>query len=493
MVIPPESLVLPHGAGGSLQQQIRMAVAEAILSGRFRTGDRMPSSRGLAQHLGISRITVTLAYADLVAQDWLAARGRSGYFVSEGAPRQPGLAAAARGPEAVDYAALTGRRFSTAVALTKPPDWRSHPYPFLYGQADASLFDHQNWRLCALRALGKRDFGALADDWQERDDPALVDYIRRHILPRRGIAARAEEVLVTLGAQNGLWLAATVLLGPGRQAVVENPVYPGLRAILQQSGAEVRAVDVDEGGLPPEALPAGVDVVFAAPSHHSPTNATMPTARRRALLAAAAAQGFVVVEDDYEFEMSYLAPASPSLKSLDAEGRVIHAGSFSKSLFPGLRLGWLVGPESFIAEARALRVAVLRHPPGHLQRTAAYFLSLGHYEAQVARMKQAFRRRRQVMAEAIAASGLEIAAAGGFGGSSFWMRAPAGTDTEALAARLRRRGVLIEPGRAFFDPAQGPDNYYRLAYSSIPAARIPEGIAIIAAEIGPPAAAQREP
>jgi DNA-binding transcriptional MocR family regulator len=163
----------------------------------------------------------------------------------------------------------------------------------------------------------------------------------------------------------------------------------------------------------------------------------------------------VVVEDDYEFEMSYLAPASPSLKSLDREGRVIHAGSFSKSIFPGLRLGYLVGPAGFIAEARALRVAVLRHPPGHVQRTAAYFLSLGHYDALVNRMKQTFRRRRIVMDEAIRAQGLVVAATGGFGGSSFWMRAPEGVDTVPLAERLKARGVLIEPGRAFFDPAGG--------------------------------------
>ncbi len=485
MAIPAESFVLTPNAGGSLQQQIRAMVAEGILSGRFRAGERMPSSRGLAEHLGLSRITVTLAYAELVAQDWLTARGRSGYFVSDTAPRQPEFAARTPlGVEAVDYGVLAGHRFSRAVSVSKPADWRSYPFPFIYGQADATLFDHQNWRLCAIRALGRRDFEALTDDWQERDDPLLIEYIRRNILPRRGIAAREQEVLITMGAQNGLWLAAQVLLGPGRRAVLENPVYPGLRAILQQSGALVQAVDVDGEGLPPEQVPPGVDVVFAAPSHHSPTNATMPLQRRLALLEAASQRDFVVVEDDYEFEMSYLAPASPSLKSLDREGRVIHAGSFSKSIFPGLRLGWLVGPESFIREARALRVAVLRHPPGHVQRTAAYFLSLGHYDALVHRMKQTFRRRRQVMDEAIRAHGLEVAAAGGFGGSSFWMRAPEGVDTAEMALRLRGEGVLIEPGRAFFDPDGGPGNYYRLAYSSIPAVRIAEGVGIIARAMG---------
>ena len=128
-------------------------------------------------------------------------------------------------------------------------------------------------------------------------------------------------------------------------------------------------------------------MVFTTASHQCPTNATMPLERRLALLEAASREDFVVVEDDYEFEMSFLKPVSPALKSLDKGGRVIYAGSFSKSIFPGMRLGYLVGPPSFIAEARALRSMVLKHPPGHIQRTVAYFLSEGHYDALINRMR----------------------------------------------------------------------------------------------------------
>ncbi|MBS0565331.1 MAG: PLP-dependent aminotransferase family protein [Proteobacteria bacterium] len=488
MPIPVESFFLTPGAGGTLQQQIRQMVADGILSGRFRAGERLPSSRGLADHLGISRITVTLAYTELVAGDYLAARGRSGHFVSANAPRPPDFAPRApqgRGATGggVDWDRVAGRRFSDAPELAKPADWRSYPYPFIYGQADAALFDHQNWRACALMALGRKDFDALTDDYHTRDDPMLIDYILRTILPRRGIAARPEEVLLTMGAQNALWMAAAILAGPGRLAVQENPAYPGLRVILGQSGAARACVDVDEDGLPPDAIPKGAHVVFTTASHQSPTNCTMPVARRRALLDRARAQGFVVVEDDYEFEMSFHKSASPALKSLDDEGRVIYVGSFSKSLFPGLRLGYLVGAEPFIREARALRASVMRHPPGLIQRTAAHFLALGHYDSHLNRMAQTFRRRRQVMAEAIATSGLALAGPGTFGGSSFWMRAPEAIDCDRLAVALRAQGVLIEPGRLFFDPAAAPANHYRLAYSSIAQGRIAEGIALIAGAI----------
>jgi GntR family transcriptional regulator/MocR family aminotransferase len=188
----------------------------------------------------------------------------------------------------------------------------------------------------------------------------------------------------------------------------------------------------------------------------------------------------IIVEDDYEFEMSYLSPPSPALKSLDADGRVIYVGSFSKSLFPGLRLGYLVGSEPFIREARALRASVLRHPPGHIQRTAAYFLSLGHYDAQIRRMSRTLSERRNVLEAAIQHHGLTIAGRGTFGGSSIWMRAPKGVDTGQVALELRSKGVLIEPGAPFFAADNPPADYYRLAYSSIPVARIEAGVRLVA-------------
>ena len=483
MALPVETFFLQPDAQGTLQSQIQQMIAQGILSGRFQRGEKLPSTRKFAVHLGVSRITVTIAYTELLASDYLSSKGRSGYFVSENAPSPPVFTLGPDTQDAVDWTRAIGQRFSGGVTPSKPQDWSKYRYPFVYGQADQSIFDHANWRLCALQALGQRDFNSMTNDYYDQDDPQLIEFIVRHTLPRRGITAAPEQILITLGAQNALWLTAQVLLTQRRRAALEDPCYHALRDILIQSRCHVTPVRVDQDGLPPEAIPPETDVIFTTPSHQCPTNATMPMARRRALLERAREMDAIIVEDDYEFETSFLRPPSPALKSLDADGRVIYVGSFSKSLFPGLRLGYLVGSEPFIREARALRASVLRHPPGHIQRTASYFLSLGHYDALVRRMSNALHERRTKMEEVIAQTGLQIAGQGAHGGSSFWMRAPETVDTQILAARLRARGVLIEPGQSFFGGEEQPQNFYRLGYSSIPTSRITDGLQALASEI----------
>lgn len=483
MAIPVDALLLDPTYRGTLQARVQQMVAQGILSGRFRRGDKLPSSRKLAAHLGVSRITVTLAYNELVANDFLTSRGRSGYFVSDNAPDPPAFVPGRGETDVIDWSRAIGQRFTGGATPRKPLDWARYTYSFIYGQTDASLFDHANWRQCALQTLGARSFPELSNDLYDQDDPELIQFILRHTLPRRGIVARPDQVLITLGAQNALWLAAQVLLTQRRTAAIEDPSYPALRDILVQSRCHLVPVSIDAKGLPPGRLPKATDVIFVTPSHQCPTSATMPIGRRRALLDRARALDALIVEDDYEFEMAFLRPPAPALKSLDSEGRVIHVGSFSKSLFPGLRLGYLVGSEPFIREARALRASVLRHPPGHVQRMAAHFLSLGHYDAQIRKMTRVYHERRQVMEEAIARHGLKIAGHVAHGGSSFWMRAPDHVDTDHLASVLAERDVLIEPGRAFFVQDRPPGNFYRLAYSSIPAARINEGVARIAQAI----------
>ncbi len=481
--VPETIFFIDRASRAGLQSQIRETLVSAILSGRLFPGARLPSTRRLADYLNISRITVTLAYQELASQGYLEAKGRSAFLVA-GAPPLTGLETSEPADGGtVDWQGKIRASFSIAKPIRKPLDWRRYPFPFLYGQMDPTLFDLSAWRDCARRALSREDFELMAGDFAAADDMQLVNYICTRTLPGRGISARPDEILVTVGAQNALWLLIQLLLRPGSSAVCENPCHPDLSAALRLSGAEVTAIDVDRAGLPPQRLPPATDAVFVTPSHHAPTGATMPMQRRLELLDDAEERDFVIVEDDYEFEMSFLKPPSPALKSLDRNGRVLYVGSFSKSLFPGLRLGYLCAPAPVIREARALRALMLRHPPGHLQRTVAYFLGLGHYDAVIHRMRMEYRKRHEVMAAAIRREGLTIAGASDFGGSSFWIEGPEGLDANALMHELRGEGVLIESGFPFFAYDDNPCRYFRMAYSSIPASHIAEGVARTAAHM----------
>ncbi|MEK9935923.1 MAG: PLP-dependent aminotransferase family protein [Rhodobiaceae bacterium] len=473
----------------SLQSQIQQSVVEAILARAILPGDKLPSSRALAGQLGVSRNTVVLAYQALIDTGYVQPRERSGYVVSSDAPVShlaavPGVATAEDDGEGVDWRDKIVGACSDIRPVRKPLNWREYPFPFVYGQVDDELFSLTAWRDCARQALGMRNFGRMVGDFGLSDDPMLLNYICSRSLPRRGITARPEQILVTLGAQNALYLVAQLLVSGERRVVIEDPAYPDLRDILQQRTQRITALPVNTGGLViDEPTLAGSDVVFITPSHQCPTTHTMPADRRRELLELAGRHDFLIVEDDYEFEMNFLESATPALKSQDRDGRVIYVGSLSKSVFPGLRLGYLVAPEPLIEEARALRHLILRHPPGHAQRTLAYFMALGHYDAQIRRLRRHLAGRRRALQRALESHRLFTQSASHFGGTSFWVRGPDWLDSRQLAEQAAADGVLIEPGDVFFAPGSPPLNYFRLAYSSIPEARIAEGVSRLASAI----------
>jgi GntR family transcriptional regulator/MocR family aminotransferase len=324
--------------------------------------------------------------------------------------------------------------------------------------------------------MGKRWLDAWTMDQYTEDDPLLLEEISRRILPRRGIAASPEQILITLGAQNALYLISALLVGPGTRVVIENPGYPDLRNMLDLRSERVESVPVDRDGIAVDGRLGEADLVFCTPSHHFPTTVTMTLERRKALLASARLHDFVIVEDDYEFETNYMGTPLPALKSLDTEGRVLHVGSLSKSLMPGLRLGYVVADQTLITELRALRRLMLRHPPGNNQRAAALFMANGHFDALVRRIHRVYRERWQVMAGALDEYFPEWSQSPGFGGSSYWLTGPDSLDTEELAARALDDGVLIEPGRAFYIDSEEGRRSFRLGFSSIPAERIGEGV-----------------
>lgn len=473
---------------GGLQTQIREFFVSAILSGSLIPGEALPSTRNLARQLAVSRNTVILAYQALMDSGYIESRDRSGFVVSRDAPvsttapHGSDALSKARGPistagEQIDWQQKFITRQTPPQVLEKPLDWRDYAYPFIYGQADSQLFSHSEWRDCARQALGIRDFATIAGDFGFNDDPMLVDYICSHSLPRRGIRVRPEQILVTVGAQNALFLLAQLLVDNDRRVVIEDPFYPDLRDLLRRRTSQIITLEVDSQGLVmDEERLAMADLVIITPSHQCPTTATMALERRKQLLMLAEKHDFLIIEDDYEFEMNFLAPPAPALKSMDEHGRVLYVGSFSKSLFPGLRLGYLAGSAPLIEAARSLRHLMLRHPPGLTQRTAAYFMALGHYDAQIRRLRRHLEERRRALQTALDASPLLIETAARFGGTSFWVHGPDWLDARELAREAASDGVLIEPGDIFFASSSPPKQYFRLAYSSIAASRIGAGM-----------------
>ncbi|MCV0379971.1 PLP-dependent aminotransferase family protein [Nitratireductor sp.] len=472
--ISPES-------GQTLQAQIRQAIVSAILDRQIAPSMPLPSCRILAEKLGVARGTVVLAFQQLVDQGFLIARERRGHFVNPevlAAPPRPPRKQG--GKDGVNWAERFQILASEMPEPRKNEDWMKASYPFVYGQFDPGLFPTAEWRECNRMALAVLEIRNWAADMVDRDDPLLIEQIQARLLPRRGIFANPDEILITLGSQHALYMLATLLMSRGKKVAVENPGYPDARSIFQLAGAQIAPVPVDRQGIDVAQIPEDADFVFATPSHHCPTMVPLSQARREALLEGAERNDWIVIEDDYDSQLADERPQA-ALKGLDRTGRVVHLGSMSKTLAPGLRMGYIVAPADLIAELRALRRFMLRHPPANNQRAVALFLSLGHHDTLVRRISAAFEERREKLYQAVGDILPDWNAADIRGGTSLWLEGPPGLDTVALAKSAARRSVLIEPGARFFIDRPRATQFMRLGISSIAAQQIEPGIRELAA------------
>jgi GntR family transcriptional regulator/MocR family aminotransferase len=470
----------------SLQAQIRQTLVSAILDGQLDDTDPLPSTRKMAKVLGVSRNTVVLAYQSLLDDGYLVSRERSGYYVNGQMvktanieARNLGKSGTAEQPSQLDWKGRFRVRPSSQENISKPLDWQSYRYPFIYGQVDHELFPISEWRDCSRQALGKRWFGAWTNDIWETDDPLLVEQIRRRLLPRRGIGVTDDNVMITLGAQNALYILASLLVSPETQVAMEEPGYTDVRNIFKLKTDRITSIPVDEHGLVVDERLDQCDLAFVTPSHQFPTTVTMPLERRMALLAKAKAKDILIIEDDYEFETNYVNEPCPALKSLDDENRVLYVGSLSKTLFPGLRLGFLVGAPELIREARQLRRLMVRHAPNNNQRTAALFLSLGHHDSLIRRLHRSYRERWGIIGEATRKYFPDTKSVPSFGGTAIWVKAPRGVDSDKLSAHAAEQGILIEPARIHFADPEVPCRWFRLGFSSIKAEKIEPGIKLL--------------
>jgi GntR family transcriptional regulator / MocR family aminotransferase len=476
--------------GRNLQNQIRTMFVDAILEGRLAAGASVPSSRELSDALGVARNTVVLAYQELVAKGFLLTRDRSGHCVNPDMVRPSlGPESGKEGLETAQVIPMRGAgpdwpsRVTVSLGeqrnIVKRSDWQKHPYPFLYGQFDASLFPTAEWRECCMKALSVADIHEWAQDLILHDDALLVREICSKVLPRRGVWATPEQVVVTVGAQHALYMISELLFSKSTCVSMENPGYPDARNIFSLKAGSIIGHNLDEGGLPVGSELSRSDYVYITPSHQCPTGVKMPLNRREALLAAAQEHDFVVIEDDYEAESGFGEDPSPALKSMDRFGRVIYLGSLSKTFAPGLRLGYIVAPAEIIRELRRLRRLMVRHPSAFIQRAFALFISLGHQDSTVRKQTVIYRQRLSALREAFARHLPEFEVSQSHGGSSLWVQGPQRLDSRALAKAAQARGVLIEPGDVFFHEPT-PFNFFRLGFSAINTERIEPGVEILA-------------
>lgn len=470
----------------SLQAQLRTRIIETINAGLITPGQKLPSSRQLAVALSVSRNTVTLAYQQLAAEGHLVTRERSGFYVAASnvpiaRPAGPASLSVGRtdgGPS------LAAARIRTSIgadpAFRCPPDWQNYRFPFIEGRYDQSLFPVAEWREASRFALGVREIEQWSIDNGDADDEKLVEEIRTKLLPRRGISARPDEILITSGEQQAFHLLAELFLRPGIRVGVEEPGLPAMRELAALRGAATHAIDVDEEGLVIGEDIGRCDIVHVSPSRQRPTGVTMSRERRQRLLEAARSHDLLVIEDDFECEMTYLRSAQPAMRAMDGGERVLYVAALSKLLSPGIRLGYLVGPADVIAAARRLRSLTTKRPSPNNQRTAAFFLSLGHYDAMLSRLNRVCEARLIALRDALNHYRPEsIAIPPVEGGTAYWVKGPENLDAGELVRAADAHGILIEPVDAYFaDPARH-QNMFRLGITSIPQDRIRTGVELL--------------
>jgi len=395
----PLMIALDRRTRVPLQRQIYASIRQAVLDGRLAPGTRLPPSRTLADDLGVSRTTVVLAYESLETEGYITGLGSAGSFVASLQLEQPKPRAAKLPARDATLQSLTQRAVELARTASGMGRVRPAPVPFRTGEPALDLFPTRLWaRMYARRA--RRSGGALLGYGSNAGHRPLRAAIAAYVSAARGTNATADQVILVRGTQQGVHLAARVLLQPGDAAWVEDPGYPAARTLLETSGATAVPLPVDAEGL---VVAEGVRraprarVAHMSPSHQFPLGTTMSLARRIALLEWAGRAGAWVLEDDYDSEFRYVGAPIPSLQGLDTHDRVIYLGTFSKTMFPALRLGYMIVPSALVDLFRATQSLADHVAPSIEHATLAEFIDEGHFTRHVRQMRSAYAERQEAL------------------------------------------------------------------------------------------------
>jgi len=461
-----------------LTEQIYRQIRTAVQDGRLQVGDRLPPSRALAKDLGVSRNTVGSAYEWLAGEGVLDARQGSGTFVSTTDIASPAT------PDVATPSALRPRPFWSGVQAPSAPPAERRRYDFRLGLPDSTLFPFATWRRLIAHELrreaGNGGYGPPAGH------EGLRAAIARHVGTSRAVRAVPEQVVITSGTQQGLDLLARVLLEPGDQVAVEDPGYPPARLLFRSLGLRVVTVPVDEEGLVVSALPERTRLVFTCPSHQMPLGMPLSVPRRRSLLAWARDHGAAVVEDDYDSEFRFGGQRLDALHQLDTSGQVIYVGTFSKTLEPALRLGFVIAPPAVAEALAAARFLTDWHSPVALQAAMARFIEEGLFARHVHTSRTVYEERHGLLLQALADDPEQrltpIATSAGLHVTAL-LPPPPGSDELSVAERAAAAGVALYPLSGFY--AGPPDRAgFILGFGAIPRSRITRGIRHLLAAVG---------
>lgn len=490
-------LTLERDADISLQEQLRKILIDAIYKGSLPIDEPLPSCRKLSEQLGISRNTVAIVYEGLADEGYLVSSPRRGYFLHDNYHEMEGLSVpdASNTPwthleastkisrtdilntkNAPNWDTLLKHRPSSFEGILKPSNWKDYPYPFIYGQLDAEQFPLPQWRSVTKRLLSTSREKKWFNDRVDQDDPLLIEQLRKRVLPRRGIFAEPEEILVTLGSQNALFLLGQLFLNSQTKIGIENPGYKEAANVFQYFGASLRLHDMDEDGIVFDESSPDCDFLYVTPSHQVPTGITMSNNRRKQLLQNAVQHNQIIFEDDYDAELHGDKYALPALKANSATSRVIYFSSLSKAFAPGLRLGYVVADAEVIDELRSLRRLMYRHPPATIQHQVAQFIAQGHYEGYLKAHVEESDRRRDLLWNALQTYIPEFCSTSSNRASAFWLKAKPSIDTQRLAWQASQQGVLIEPGQQHFFDSSPSRQFIRLGFHAIASELIVPGV-----------------
>ena len=449
--------------------QISQTLADDVRRGRLRPGDRLPSSRRLAETLGVHRNTVLAAYAELTAEGWICSERARGTFVSEALPDLRPRQLSPTGSTSV--AARAGFELGRAVAVERPPQVDDGVIALTGGLPDVSLAPGAALARAYRRAVQRRgqqmlDYGSPAGELR------LRTALRAMLAATRGVVGTEDEILVTRGSQMALYLIAQTLVSPGDVIAVESYGYRPAWEAFKLAGADLHPLPVDDEGLVVDELRAlaqrrRVRAVYVTPHHQYPTTVTLSAARRLQLMALAKEHRMAVIEDDYDHEFHYEGRPVLPLASADAAGVVVYVGTLSKVFAPGLRVGYVVAPAPVIERLRGYRAYVDHHGDRVGEVALAELIEDGELQRHTNRARRAYGRRRDAFVQLLRhelSDALTLSAPPG--GMALWARVAKGIDANAWAARALQAGVAVSPGSRFaFDRRNRP--FLRLGFARV--------------------------